>query len=326
MRVGTTVKLSANEIMLNEFLGSLLIMTASLFYLNGMYALLQLRKTTFYWFLLWYAIIGMLALPFLPPWGGFIPSLFFPLTCVEILPKYYKAARKGFRGGWILFVSIVISLLILVMLTKALSENDDKAATVLLGIAILTPAVGLVIFLARDFANISLSLQSRIVEVEELSRKTLVQEKEKQEILATQKDKLEIEVKERTAELNKSLVDLKATQAHLIQSEKMASLGELTAGIAHEIQNPLNFVNNFSEVNDELIKELQSEADKGNLEDVKAIAKDIEFNSEKINHHGKRADAIVKSMLQHSRSSSGVKEPTDINALADEYLRLVIMA
>ena len=122
--------------------------------------------------------------------------------------------------------------------------------------------------------------------------------------------------------LETTLADLKATQSQLVQSEKMASLGELTAGIAHEIQNPLNFVNNFSEVNEELLKELKAEAEKGNLDEVKAIANDIAFNSEKINHHGKRADGIVKGMLQHSRSSSGQKEPTDINALCDEYLRL----
>src|SRR5436190_933984 len=123
-------------------------------------------------------------------------------------------------------------------------------------------------------------------------------------------------------ETNKTLAELKQTQQQLIQAEKMASLGELTAGIAHEIQNPLNFVNNFSEVNDELLKELHAEADKGNLEDVKAIAKDIALNSEKINYHGKRADAIVKGMLQHSRTSNEQKELTDINALAEEYLRL----
>ena len=133
---------------------------------------------------------------------------------------------------------------------------------------------------------------------------------------------LEEKINHRTSQLKHSLENLKSTQAQLVQSEKMASLGELTAGIAHEIQNPLNFVNNFSEVNKELLVEMKDEIDKGNIDEAKTIANDVIDNEEKINHHGKRADAIVKGMLQHSRASTGQKEPTDINALADEYLRL----
>ncbi|MBK8487265.1 MAG: GHKL domain-containing protein [Bacteroidetes bacterium] len=135
-----------------------------------------------------------------------------------------------------------------------------------------------------------------------------------------QKQKTEIEVQKKNVEI--TLSELKSAQSQLIQSEKMASLGELTAGIAHEIQNPLNFVNNFSEVNSELIDELKTELAIGNKQQAIELADDIKANEQKINHHGKRADAIVKGMLQHSRSSTGKKELTDINSLCDEYLRL----
>jgi signal transduction histidine kinase len=127
---------------------------------------------------------------------------------------------------------------------------------------------------------------------------------------------------EQKNKIENTLTELKAMQAQLIQSEKMASLGELTAGIAHEIQNPLNFVNNFSEVSNELLEEMKTDLNNGNKESAFVIAGEVQTNLEKILHHGKRADEIVKGMLQHSRTGSGIKEPTDINVLVDEYLRL----
>ena len=150
----------------------------------------------------------------------------------------------------------------------------------------------------------------------------LVHRYQKARIVSAERERSREKELTQAKEIEKAYNELKTTQTQLIQQEKMASLGELTAGIAHEIQNPLNFVNNFSEVNTELINELEAEVDKGNMEEVKAIAKDIKSNEQKINQHGKRADSIVKGMLQHSRTSAGQKELTDINALADEYLRL----
>ena len=178
-------------------------------------------------------------------------------------------------------------------------------------------------FFAMFFIN---RKQRKEIEKEQLKAVEREKEFQESEIL---KAKLELQVAERTAELRsqkdelqKTLDELKTTQAQLIQSEKMASLGELTAGIAHEIQNPLNFVNNFSEVSSELLDEMNEEIVKGDFEEVKNIASDIKKNLEEINHHGKRADSIVKGMLQHSRTGSTIKEATDINKLADEYLRL----
>jgi signal transduction histidine kinase len=136
------------------------------------------------------------------------------------------------------------------------------------------------------------------------------------------KQRANILLGEQKKEIEQTLANLKMAQSQLIQSEKMASLGELTAGIAHEIQNPLNFVNNFSEVNAELIKEMKDEMKKGNLKEAESLANNLLDNEDKISHHGKRADAIVKGMLEHSRANAGKKEPTDINTLAEEYLRL----
>jgi signal transduction histidine kinase len=217
---------------------------------------------------------------------------FLPLIVVNLIEEITKAASPAFQKTW---------------------NNYFQAAE-------LFAFIWMVAMLIMN------SRQRKALEKERLKA-------EAQELEIKQNEKLkaalEEQVLERTAEITSqkeelqlALNELKATQAQLIQSEKMASLGELTAGIAHEIQNPLNFVNNFSEVNSELITEMKQEIEAGNFEEVKALAKDIEDNEQKIVFHGKRADAIVKGMLQHSRSSSGVKEPTDINALADEYLRL----
>jgi len=156
----------------------------------------------------------------------------------------------------------------------------------------------------------------------EAQKLALEKTRENERIIKEQNVFLESRVSERTEELRKSLDDLKSTQSKLIQSEKLASLGELTAGIAHEIQNPLNFVNNFSDLNVELLEELLEFVEKGDKEEVDLIAGDLKQNLEKIHHHGKRADSIVKSMLQHSRAATGHKEKVNLNKLCEDLTKL----
>lgn len=279
----------------------------------------------------WFIILTALALPVIivqfiadNAANEQVLAIYNSVIYLTIIGVSAKAIREKKTGATLFLAGIVVSLIFFVLFSfgSAVLSQPYLLVCFEVALAFITPAIVLSILLAREFAHNIISLRLRLAEVESLSERSLQQELEKQQILARQNETLEQKVTERTAELNQSLINLKVTQTQLIQSEKMASLGELTAGIAHEIQNPLNFVNNFSEVSIELLAELKEEEKKGNKDDVICIADDLSQNLEKIRHHGKRADAIVKSMLQHSRVTSGQKEPTDLNALADEYLRL----
>ncbi|MGN6298510.1 MAG: ATP-binding protein [Ginsengibacter sp.] len=267
-------------------------------------------------------------------WGWRVGGVSFKLlTQTLTLTIAVKAQRKNYRGARVLFWGALATIILFFtfILQGTFYQHNLLESLPLLRVInyllfMLSIPLAVSFYLASDVAYTTRKLSQKLNEVDELSKKNLSIEKEKQEMLTSQNVRLEKLVEERTGELKQSLEELKSTQSQLIQSEKMASLGELTAGIAHEIQNPLNFVNNFSEVNREMLEELKTERlkpDEERDDDLQNdLINDVIENSEKILHHGKRADAIVKGMLQHSRQSSGQREPTDINALADEYLRL----
>ena len=234
-------------------------------------------------------------------------------VCASLLvcTYYLVSSWKKLKGAqWAVVAGIILSFLMgILFMTMSLIYNGSEMPGYYFYVTgyCLSIPISLLVYMAMRFREV-------ISEVREKAKQLVQLSSEKEHQAINQQKILEEEVKKQTAEIRTTLENLRATQSQLIQSEKMASLGELTAGIAHEIQNPLNFVNNFSEVNAELIEEMIDEVKKGNTEEALSIANDIKENEEKINHHGKRADAIVKGMLQHSRSSSGQKEPTDINA------------
>src|SRR6188768_1351973 len=280
-----------------------------------------LHRITIYLLLLFFGLgISMFLFFFFGPVYP-VQILDFVLHIVAAIAFFYLSVhafrQRNYLIGIVALNSGLINVILILTLYSTLNLNS---IILLLGFAI--NFILITFYVSINFARKSKNLEVQLVEIKNLSQENLNRELEKQQILASQNENLEQQVMERTIALTRIIEELKSAQAQLIQSEKMASLGELTAGIAHEIQNPLNFVNNFSDVNKELLEEMNSEIEKGNYDEVKIIAKDLTDNEEKINHHGKRADAIVKNMLQHTRSSSGVKESTDINALADEYLRL----
>jgi two-component system, NtrC family, sensor kinase len=289
------------------------------FFTLAIYSLFQYKKRSVLKILI---LVSVLAVPLV-----FFKQNNFVNLFILFLPLFYNAEafrvvlqsrKQKVPGTGILIIGLLVFMILwllsMILIATQAPLNID-IGTFINSVGSTSFLIMMSMILSLQVAGINKKLIEKLKEVEELSI-------EKQTILESQNIRLEEQVQKRTIELKKTVEDLESTQAHLIQSAKMASLGEMTAGIAHEIQNPLNFVNNFSEVNAELIDELKYELATGKVQSASEIADNIKANEERINHHGKRADAIVKGMLQHSRSSSGQKEPTDINALADEYLRL----
>ncbi|HEX3386592.1 MAG TPA: hypothetical protein VHS53_15435, partial [Mucilaginibacter sp.] len=275
--------------MLIFYAGTICFCTAFLFLVLVVYVLFGYHERTVFKVLAILALLVALGIFLDDIISTFIDGVVFPLLCMlEVARICFLALKQKRKDAAVIFP--VICLYIILLVWEGLLDQTTILATLLYYFVFLSLPIALAIYLAFKTASTNRALKVTLAEVQTLSA-------QKQQILASQNILLETQVTERTAELNQSLTNLKATQTQLIQSEKMASLGELTAGIAHEIQNPLNFVNNFSEVNTELIEEMEEEIGKGNLDEVKAIASDIKGNQKKISQHGRRADFIVKGML-----------------------------
>ena len=292
--------------------------------LNGIFSLLLMlrifKRKISLWFKisLWLIFAAGIAIVFLQS----IYLLIFELVLIIINYAYYiTTSWKTLKGAqWAVIVGIILTFSFgLSLVTSGIVAPGNSLGLLFSTGLFLSSPLSLLVYVAMRFKEI-------IKEVRDNAKQVVKLSEEKKEQALNQQKILQEEVNRQTAELRNTLDNLKSTQAQLIQSEKMASLGELTAGIAHEIQNPLNFVNNFSELNKEMLEELIAERSKPNTERddhiLDELISHVSHNSEKIIHHGKRAGSIVKGMLEHSRASSGQKEPTDINVLTDEYLRI----
>lgn len=319
-----------------EFIQTISFPIAYLFLIRAIYEIFHQKTGILFWLIVVFGTFIMLSL-FTPYslgsiWAEFGTEL---LMTAEVIRVTLVALRKHQPGARLIMIGMCLSLVMFMLFYfDVLLEYYGLAPLFPQGfggiityqIAVLCVPLSISLYLAISFSQTNKVLIEKLQENNALTQKTLQQEQEKQQILEVQNETLERQVRERTSKLEKSLEELKAAQDQLVQKEKMASLGELTAGIAHEIQNPLNFVNNFSELSIELVSELKEEFEKPDTEKepdlISELLADLTQNQEKINHHGKRASSIVKGMLGHSRMGTGERQPTDINALCDEYLRL----
>ncbi|MBL7852406.1 MAG: hypothetical protein JNN04_15990, partial [Cyclobacteriaceae bacterium] len=278
--------------------------TAGFFVLAPVTLVSVMRRDTTSWLRSGLAIMALMSMAgsFLPDTVGLTPAVLLSLLCAYLILSSWRTLHGA---QWAVVAGLVITLFWIVLFSIGLITHDfsyfyPNSLLYITGIYISFP-FSLFVYLALRFKEV-------LQEVRQHAEQVVGLMEEKKMEAERQQHMLEKEVARQTVELRTSLENLKATQSQLIQSEKMASLGELTAGIAHEIQNPLNFVNNFSEVSNELVDEMNANLATGNIQSATEIASDLKQNLEKINHHGKRADAIVKGMLQHSRKSSGQKE------------------
>ncbi len=331
---GSLIFHSIDTFVMSDTLESSFFILGHIILLSAVYDYVHYPKHILFW-LMTFIFMSVSISSFFNLIPEYVEAIAFLLLIVNYVYVIYQSIKERqqhgrvLRNALIIFLSCITVITFGFMLLLSLDAVTIAADTSLVWDSVILPlfavlfsigpqlsiSLATTFSLAKEYVRANVTLKEKFDEIDVLS-------KEKQELLSSQNEKLEREVMQRTAELERSLTNLNEAQAQLIQSEKMASLGELTAGIAHEIKNPLNFINNFAELNIELMDELEDEVNKNNKVEAKELGQNIKLNLSKIVSHGKRADGIVKSMLEHSRKSTGKRELTDINAMVKEYFNL----